>query len=254
MKAIFKREFKAYFPSPIGYIFLAAIWFISGLNFTGAFSAGAPEIPQLLSDMSWILLLVVSIIVMRSFSEDRGKKIDQALLTAPIKLPEIVFGKFFAALSIYALSLSTTLIFEIIMLIKVPSASFINYLYALFGMLLFGAALISIGMFISSLTESTAVAGIANEIINLLFLFMPTFSYFAQSKLNSAELDSGFKGKFATGAWTLVSKCLSGLDITDRLTAFSKQVFSVADVIYMLSFTVVFLFLCVRSLEKKRWA
>ncbi len=254
MKAIFKREFKSYFTSPLGYIFLAAIWFISGFNFSAAFSYGLPVVPDVMVSIAWIMLLVIAVLVMRTFSEDRGKKVDQLLLTAPVKLSGIVFGKFFAALCVYAISLAPTLIYEMIMLSKVNSITFWNYLYALFGMILFGAALIAIGMFISSLTESTALAGVIIEVVNLLLLFMPSFADTINQKLSSVTTTASNKFDLGEFLLKILQKCVVGLNITERLEKFAVEVFSIADVIYLLSFTVVFLFLCFRSLEKKRWS
>ena len=254
MSAIFKREFKAYFSSPIGYIFLAAIWFIGGFQFSAVFSYGVPAVPEVLNSLAWVFLLVISVVVMRSFSEERGKKIDQLLLTAPVKLSSIVFGKFFAAMSLYAISLAPTLIYQFIMMSKVKSAAFSSYLYMLFGMLLFGAILISLGMFISSLTESPALAGVVTEAVNLMILFMPNFGQTLQDKLSGTAASASSKFDLGKALLKLLNNCVNGLNITDRLENFSKQVFSIADVIYMLGFTVIFLFLCFRMLEKKRWA
>ncbi|MCQ2448908.1 MAG: ABC transporter permease, partial [Clostridia bacterium] len=230
MIAIFKREFKAYFTSPIGYIFLAAIWFIGGFQFATVYSYGVPAVPEVLNSLSWILLLVISVIVMRTFSEERGKKIDQLLLTAPIKLSAIVFGKFFAAMSLYAISMAPSLIYQLIMVSKVKSTGFASYFYMLFGMMLFGAILISLGMFISSLTESPALAGVVTEAVNLMLLFMPNFSQTIQDKLSGTAVSATAKFNLGKALLKLLNGCVSGLNITERLDHFTQQVFSVADV------------------------
>lgn len=233
MKAIFKREFKAYFTTPIGYIILAAFYFFLGLYFWIIFSAGAPDIPVIITTMSTVTLFAMPIITMRLMSEDRRQKVDQALLTAPIKLVSIVLGKFLAALLLFALCFAPVVIFEIIIAFYVKVNLF-PHIYSLFGMLLFGGALIAIGMFISCLTESPVVSAIVTLIVNLAILYMGNFA-----GMISVE-------------W--ISKIVSKLDLVNAYAKFSETIFSFADIIYFISVIAVFIFLCVRSLEKRRWS
>ena len=119
MTAVFKRELKAYFSTPIGYIFLAAFYFFLGLFFYIIYTSGSPEIGVVLLSMSTISVFAIPIITMRLMSDDRRQKVDQALITAPVKLSGIVLGKFFAALALYALAFVPTVFFELIILSKV---------------------------------------------------------------------------------------------------------------------------------------
>ena len=166
MSAIFKREFKAFFPTPVGYIVLAAFYLFSGYFFTLIYTMGSPEVHNIIMTMSIIIVFVTPLLTMRLMSDDRRQKTAQALLTAHVSLYSIVLGKFFAALSVFALGFAPTLIFEMIVLSMVE-VNFLSYLYALLGAILLGAALIAIGMFISSLTESSVVAAILTFIINI---------------------------------------------------------------------------------------
>ena len=86
MTAIFKREFKSYFSTPIGYIVLAAFYFFLGLYFMLTFSAGSPQIEAIISEMLTVTIFIMPILTMRLMSEDRRNKTDQALLTAPVSL------------------------------------------------------------------------------------------------------------------------------------------------------------------------
>ena len=97
MLAIFKREFKSYFSTPIGYIVLAAFYFFLGLNFWDIYKYGAPQVEYVISQMLTVAVFLMPILTMRLMSEDRRQKVDQALFTAPVKLTSIVLGKFFAA-------------------------------------------------------------------------------------------------------------------------------------------------------------
>jgi len=233
MTAIFKREFSAYFRTPIGYIVLAAYYLFLGIYFSLVYSYGSPDLSSLILAMSIVVTFTVPIITMRLMSEDRRQKVDQILLTSPVKLSGIVLGKFFAALCVYAIGFAPTVIFEIIVASYV-SVNVFSFVYALFGMLLLGAALISIGMLISSLTESPVISAILTLVINILVLYMSSFS----SLINVS--------------W--ISKIIDKAAFISAVDSFGNNVFSIPDIVYFLSITAAFLFLCVRSLEKRRWA
>jgi ABC-2 type transport system permease protein len=101
-------------------------------------------------------------------------------------------------------------------------------------MMLLGGAIIAIGMFISSLTESTVISGILTWLVNILVLYMSSFA-----SMISTE-------------W--IANIFNKLAFISVFEGFSSKIFSIADVIYFLSIIAVFLFLCVRSLEKRRWS
>ena len=233
MKAIFKREFRSYFNNPIGYIVLAIFYFFLGLYFSMIYSYGSPDIEVVISAMSTIVVFAMPILTMRLMSEDRRQKVDQILLTSPVNLISIVMGKFLAAFAIFALGFAPTVIFELILASKV-TVNFLSYLYALLGMLLLGGAVIAIGMFISSLTESTVISGILTWLVNIIVLYMSSFA-----SMISVE-------------W--LANIFNRLAFVSVFESFSENIFSVSDVVYFLSIIFVFLFLCVRSLEKRRWS
>ena len=114
MSAVFKREFKAYFSTPIGYIVLAAFYFFLGLYFYIIYSGGSPYIEACIIAMSTVAVFTMPVLTMRLMSEDRRQKVDQALLTAPVKITSVVLGKFLAAFAVFALGFAPTVIFEII--------------------------------------------------------------------------------------------------------------------------------------------
>lgn len=233
MTAIFKREFKGYFRTPIGYIVLAAYYLFLGIYFSLIYSYGSPDISSLLLAMSVVVTFTVPIITMRLMSEDRRQKVDQVLLTSPVSLTGIVLGKFFAALLVYTIGFAPSVIFEIIVASYV-SVNVLSFIYSLFGMILLGAALISIGMLISSLTESPVISAILTLVVNILVLYMSSFS----SMINIS--------------W--ISNIIKKAAFISAVDSFGNNVFSVPDIVYFLSITAAFLFLCVRSLEKRRWA
>lgn len=233
MNAVFKREFKAYFSTPIGFIILAIFYFFLGMYFCINYSYGSPDSSTIIIAMSTICLFTVPVITMRLMSEDRRQKVDQALLTAPVKLSAIVLGKYFAALALYALCFVPTIIFQIIIATYVPINIF-TYLYSLLGMLLFGSALISIGMFLSSLTESPVISAILTYVVNLTVMYLGGVSSMIQNEKLAA-----------------VAKKVAFISAVE---SFGEEVLSIPDVVFFLSITVAFVFLSVRSLEKRRWS
>lgn len=233
MFAIYKRELKAYFQTPIGYIVVAAFFFFLGLFFSVIYSQGSPKIAYVVTSISTIAVFTIPILTMRLMSEDRRQKVDQALLTAPVSLTGIVLGKFFAALSVFSIGLVPTIAFEGIIMSYI-SVNILEYLYALLGVILLGAVLISIGMFISSLTESSVVSGILTLVINILITYMSGFSSMVSKQ------------------WLV--KILDKLAIMTAFENFSTNYFSIENIIYFVSIAAIFLFLSVRSLERRRWA
>ena len=248
MLAVFKREFKSYFTNPLGFIILAVIYFFLGYLFSNYYAAGAPYVEYAVLSVAQILLFVVPVITMRLFSDERRTKTDQVLFTAPVKLISIVLGKFLAAIALYAAGFAPTIIYQIIVCAYV-SVNIFYYVYALIGILLFGAALIAIGMFISSLTESPIISIIFSLVINLVIMFSGTFA-------SSITAPSATTWYMKAWAWivNVFAKFVGGMDFLSILESFGNQAFSVKDVVYFISITVAFIFLTERSLEKRRWS
>lgn len=237
MVAIFKREFKTYFTTPVGYVVLAAFYAFLGLMFYSSYLAGSPDIASVISGTSIMSLFLIPILTMRLICEDRRQKVDQALMTAPVKLISVILGKFFAAWSVYAMCFAPTVVYELIFASKVK-VNVMTYIYALIGALLLGAALISIGMFISCLTESSAIAAILSIVINVVVILMPSFASMVENN------------KF----FSWLSPVFNKMAFVNAYESFNNNIFKLADIIYFLSIVAIFLFLSVRSLEKKRWS
>lgn len=249
MLAIFKRELKAYFSTPIGYIVLAAYFFFLGLYFTIIYSAGSPDISMALMAMVTIILFSMPLITMRLMSEDRRQKVDQVLLTSPVKLSSIVLGKFFAAFALYAIGFAPTVFFEMIVMSKV-SVNILSFIYPLLGVLLLGGALIAIGMFISSLTESPVISAILTLVVNFLAMYLSTFASMITVPEGSVGAFKVMWEKIVTFFVNVLNKCA----FMSVFNNFSSNIFSVVDVVYFLSIIAVFIFLSIRSLEKRRWS
>lgn len=233
MLAVFKREFKSYFATPLGFIIIAVFTFFSGMFFSVIFASGSPTVEMVIYVLSTVALFAVPFITMRLISEDRRQKVDQVLLTAPVSVTGIVMGKFLAAFALYALGMASTLIYQLIVTFYI-SVNWLIYLYALVGILLYGGVLISIGMFVSSLTESPVVSAAL------------TYGVFMGVQL---------LGGYASSAnYSWLTKISEAISFIDRFDGFVSGQLNVADIVYMLTVSALFIFLTVRSVEKRRWA
>jgi ABC-2 type transport system permease protein len=236
MGAIFRREFKSYFTSPIGYIFFAVFFFFGGLYFytTIAQNGGTNDMRAIFSGLFSILMFLIPILTMRIFSEEKRQRTDQALLTAPISLNSLVFGKFLAALLVFTLALCITLVYAVIIAALGAAPEWAVVFGHFIGTLLLGAALIAIGMFMSSLTENQIVAAVATFTVILVLLLASSFA----SMINIPA----------------ITTVVDFISLSDRYNDFTLGMLNFANVIYFLSITAVFSFLTMRVLEKKRWS
>lgn len=234
MSAIFRREFRSFFTNPIGCVVLAVLMCISGYYFYvyNMFS-GVANLTGVFTGLFTIALLVLPFLTMRLFSEEKKQKTDQALLTAPTGLTGIVLGKYFAALLLFGIGLSITLVYMVIIASQV-SPDWLLYFGNLTGLLLVGGLIISIGVFISSLTESQLIAALGTLAISLLLLSIDMFG----SIFNSIS-------------W--VTTITNFLSINARYSNFTAGLINYDDIIFFLTAQALFIFLTVRVLDSKRW-
>ena len=234
MFAIFKRELKAYFTSPLGYVFLAIFYAFSGLFFyIFSLSVGSTDISSVFLMMFIVLMVFVPLLTMRLLSEDKKQKTDQLILTAPVSLLSIVMGKFLAAYAIFAIGVAVMPVYGFVMS-TFATVSWLPIWGNTVGLLLLGGIFVSIGLFISSLTENQMIAAIGGFFINLMILLMNT--------LKSA-LPNGF-----------LQDVLSSISVYARYSEITSGIFSLSSLIFFVSVIFIFLFLTVRVLEKRRWA
>lgn len=233
MFAILKRELSAYFASPIGYIYLAVFYVFSGYFFFGVLYSNTTSLSKVFNGMFTIIMLLIPILTMRLLSEDRKNKTDQALLTAPINLISLVMGKFLSALIVYALGVAITLVYAII-IATFARPDWMVICGNIVGMLLLGAALIAIGMFISALTENQVIAAVGG--------FAAGFSLILVDSLST----------LVTIDW--LSSFISGLSFMVRYDEFTSGILDISNVLFFVSVCAVFIFFTVRVFEKRRWS
>lgn len=232
MTAIYKREMRSYLTSPVGYVFLAVFYAISGYYFFATSLVGnTTDMSYVFSNLFSIVIFLVPMLTMRLFSEERRQKTEQALFTAPVRFTGIVMGKFLACLTMYLMGMGITLIYFLVLCaFRIPDAAvfFGNFL----GLGLLGAALCAIGIFISSLTESQVIAAVGSLAIGLLLLFSNSFTPVVSNQL--------------------VSKLILNCSFYEHYLDFTRGLLNLADLIFFVSITGLFLFLTVRHLERRR--
>ena len=234
MKAILRRELKSYFASPIGYVCIAVLLFLSGLLYWNVMSIGSSSyIAMVYSNLFTFSMMVIPILTMKSMSDEQKNKTDQALLTAPVSVTAIVLGKFLAAFIVYAIAMTGSLLPCVaISLFGSPSWGEIFGYYL--GSLFYGAAMIAIGVFISSLTVSQVISAIATFAVSIFILLMGQL----------ASLASG----------TFVATVVEWLSFDTRYAYFTQGIFNISSAVFFLSVVAIFEFLTARRLESKRWS
>jgi ABC-2 type transport system permease protein len=254
--AVYVREVRSYFVSPIFYILAFVFMMVVGNIFKDSFFAFATEtmkslrmaqnykteIPafsvnmvarQMFTYIDFMFLLIVPLLTMRLYSEEKKNGTMELLMTSPITTSQVLLGKFFSALTIYSLMLVLTLAFNIIIMIE--SNGKLDWgpvITSYLGTLLLGAAIIPLGMFFSSLTENQIVAA-ATTTAAIMGLWM---------MLQTARFLSPPFGDF-----------VRYLSITDHLEYFLVGFISVKHIVYFLSVTVFGLFLTGITVESARW-
>jgi len=235
---IFKKEFKNYFFSPIAYVFITVYLVVTNfLFFQGFFLINQADMRGYFSLLPWVFLIFVPAITMRSWAEEKKVKTLELLLTWPINDIEVVIGKFLASFCFLAISLLLSITVPItIAILGDPDGGVIigGYIGALF----LGAAYLSIGLWVSSLTENQILAFIGGVVITfILFMIGNPFVTMLAPKIFGINL----------------VPLLTYLGIGNHFDSVGRGVLDSRDILYYLSVIGFFLFLNVRSLESRRW-
>ncbi len=238
MLAIYKREMRSFFTSPIGYMFLASFLAINGFLFCFCtlLMGTNSHVADYFSFVMFVFIVLLPLLTMKSFSEERRARTEQLLLTAPISLMGMVFAKFLAAFSMFAGAFTAGAFINFPLLYKyaVETPNTAVLISSSVGILLTGAAFIAIGIFVSAITENQIVAAIGTAGIILFMLIVDV--------LNS------FIDVYA------VRVVLSWISVFSRYGNFGYGILDLASLLYYFSICFIFMFLTVRIYEKRRWS
>lgn len=286
MTAVFKHELRMYFQSLTAYVFGAFLLVIVGIGaMLYNLQAAVSNFEYVLSFASIIYAIIVPILTMRVIAEERRQKTDQLLYSLPISTLQVILGKYLALLTVFAIPLCIISVYPVIF------AQYGDvYLPASYGSIiaffLMGAALIAVGVFISSLTDNQGFAAGVCVAVILFNYFSVTLSEYVSSTANGSALTLfvlaagvgllihyltrndtlacavGFTlmavvvlAYFVNGSMFegLLPEIMTTLSLFERLDVFVNGVFDLTAVTYYLSVAVFFLFLSVQSLEKRRY-
>lgn len=285
MSAIYRKEMRIYLSGMFGWAIMAVLLFFLGL-FTAMFHllSGFTNISYTLTSMHWVMIVSLPFLTMRSIAEERHTRTDQLLYSLPVRQSEVVAAKYLAACTVFLLPTAVYALYPLI-LSGFGSISLISAYTALFGYILLGMALIVVSLFVSSLVENQILAAVLSIVAMLVIYFMSSISMILPTGALAsfllcilAALGIGALVWHSTKNLTvgmvvsvililptsaiyiikadlfeaLVPKALFSLDLFTRFGGFSYGRFDLPATLLYLSLIGFFLFLTVRSMEKRR--
>lgn len=286
MIAVLKHELRLYFHSLTAYVFGAFLLAVVGIGaMLYNLQAAVSNFEFVLSFSSLIFVVIVPILTMRVIAEERKQKTDQLLYSLPISTAKVILGKYLALLVVYLIPLCVIAFYPLIF-----SQFGDVYLLTSYGSLaaffIMGAALIAVGIFISSLTDNQGfAAGIGIAVILLNYFSVSLSEYVSSTALGSAialfalsivfgvliyQLTKNENLAYGTSlvlmagitAFYLVDSSkfegllpsiMAKLSLFERLDVFVNGIFDMTAIVYYLSVIIFFLFLSVQTMEKRRY-
>ncbi|NQT59406.1 MAG: ABC transporter permease [Bacteroidetes bacterium] len=287
MIAVYKKEIKSYFLTPGAYIFMGAFLLIAGLLFSlqNIFS-GNSDYASFLSSLIFIFLLVVPILTMRLFTEEKRQKTDVLLLSSPVSISGIVLGKYLAAVTVFLLTLMITMLYPLFLSFH-GRMDWAQIWGTYIGFFFLGSAFIAIGTFLSEVAESQTSAAIltfcgllASWVIDYVRSFVPMSSMagavfililagIAIAVFQSKAQDWRISAAAALVAvvvalilyivtpdvlYGLISKFIAWFSLTSRFQRFSMGILKLDAVVYYMSFSAFFLYATGSRIENRRWS
>lgn len=286
MRAIIGRELRSYYNGAIGYVFAAFILLFVGIYTMAINLKGfVANFEYSLGQMSFVYLLAIPIITMRMIAEEKRQKTDQLLYSLPMGMTRIVLGKYFAALIVLAVPIEIMSLYPLI-LSGFGTVNLLSAYGSVFAFFLLGAALISVGMFISSVTESQVVAAVLSFVVMLINFFISQLANLVSATSMSSFIAMSLfvvvlaiiirllvkSGIFAvifalvceivliilfitsrSSFEGLFPSVMKGISMFDRFYSFIGGVFDITAIVYFVMVSFVFVFLTIQSLEKRRW-
>lgn len=287
MIAVFKREVRSYFHGVMGYLFAAFLLIFVGI-YTMAYNLSGyyANFEYVLDAVSFVYMIAVPILTMRSVAEEKRQKTDQLLYSLPMRLSDVIIGKYLAMLAVLAVPCCVMALYPPV-LSQFGAIAFGTAYGALVGFFMLGACLLAIGLFVSSTTESQVAAAVITLVIMLLLFFMNSLSGFVSTSAGASltalsvvvvifsvilyllaknpivSILTALIGVGGLYVWHaadsaafsgLFGDIMSQLSVFDRFYGFIDGVFDLTAIVYYISIICVFLFLSVQSMEKRRWS
>ena len=287
---MYKKEFQSYFRNLTGYIFVFFILLVFGLyTSVYCFSQHTSHFEYVYYSSNFLFLIAVPILTMRAISEERRQKTDQLLYSLPVSMSQIVLGKYFAMVTVFAIPVAVSALFPLVLRLYDPSGymSFVTIYSVILAFFLLGCAMIAIGLFMSSLTENQIIAAVLSFAAMLICFLMGSLKQYLPTGAGASSV--GFAIMILalsfivlavthnkTAAWLLfvvleipvivltifkpdlmegaMPAVFTAISVFDRFYNFLDGVFDIKALIYFITIAVIFNFFTVQSMEKRRWS
>jgi len=235
MFAIYKKEMRTYFTTPLGYVFIAVFLAVSGFIFAvSTLQSETSDISGYFQLMIFGYIVMIPILTMRTFAEERRAKTEQILMTSPVSITGMVMAKFLAAFTMFLATVLVSCLYYIPLTNYAEDPNVGKAAGCFIAMLLIGMCFIAVGIFVSTLTESSVTASIGT---------MGILVGFAGAAIFNNLIDT-----------YVIRYVLSWISIYSRYINFTYGIFDIAATLYYLSITAIFLFLAIRVYERRRYA
>lgn len=286
MSAVYRRELKSLFSGMIAPLFITLLLLMCGIyTVLNNFSSGDSRFEFTVPALGFIFLLIVPLLTMQSFASEKAAKTDQGLYSLPISTFSVVAGKYLAMVSVLGISAGAMCLYPVILSLY-GDVYYPTVLASILAFFLMGCALIAIGMFISTLTESQVISAVVSIGVFLLLYMISYISslipegasasfaiFLALSVIAAvivAIMTKNYVAGTVVGAVLVVAEvvlyfvkssvydgkvaaALEKLGVFDQMTNFVNGIFDVKAVVYYLSVVFLFVFMTVLSFDKKRW-
>lgn len=241
MFALYKKEVQSFFCSPFAYVVSALFLLVFSLSFINGISNMDSSVlkfsfSNIFYNSFFYFIFLIPLLTMRTFAEERKSKTETIWLSAPVTIPQVVFAKFLAVATVFLMMLLLSLFFPLVAALHgtvIGSSLACGYL----GFFLWSMVCIAIGIMMSALTDNPILAAVLGEAAMILVIFLDNFT-------NSALIQSV----------PFLSKIFTWFSTETRFGAFSQGLFSLSDLIFFISITLVVLIWTVIIIEKRRWS
>lgn len=287
MKAIYKKELKSYFNSMVGYVIMGFFLLIVGFYFWGYnLNGGMPSVGAMLSNIMLVYTIILPILTMRLLAEEQKQKTDQLLFSSPVSVWGIVTGKYLAVVTIFTAPFVIICTMPLV-LSRYGNVDFISNYATIFAFWLLGDVFLAIGLMVSSFTENQIIAAVISFAINIILFLISSiaaslpgtafpsliglmvlvlliaifiFAYirniivagvFAVAGEATLLIVYAVKSSLFESAFT---KVIASISFMTRYTEFAGGKFDIGSIFYYVSFILLFLYLTVQSIQKRRWS
>lgn len=255
--AIMKREISSYFKSPMGWVLFGIYAFVSGLYFSSMLLSSYADPSGVLQFLRSLFFVLIPIMTMRTISEDKKNDTEVLLATSPATTGQIVMGKYLGTVVMFLIISSVNLLY-VLATLGYGGQIDIRFFGTLIAYLLTAFTYLAIGVFASAITENQIIAAIISFVIFTTFEILGSVSSMigslVSSMFNRIDFVQKIPATFDQAAGAAVTKALDWVNPSNRLAGFYSGTFDLLTIIYFFSMIVVFVYITMQVMEKRRWS